>query len=182
MRGIHRSPVNSPHKGQWRGALMFSLICVWINGWVNNREVGDLRRYRASYDVTVMRVLLGLRVIKKLCFAEVFRAYSKTYYAGWVMRFMLLSIHFPFDSCSQPSNGGNRLWTGSNLVPGHLQPPGRHAPRAFVGRCMSRTPPKQYNLKLYITLLCEFMDSFVASKKLFDSLSHSLILLIHNIA
>ena len=32
MRGIHRSPVNSPHKGQWRGALMFSLICAWING------------------------------------------------------------------------------------------------------------------------------------------------------
>ena len=43
MRGIHRSPVNSPHKGQWRGALIFSLICVWTNGWVNNREAGDLR-------------------------------------------------------------------------------------------------------------------------------------------
>ena len=28
VRGIHRSPVNSPHKGQWRGALMFSLICT----------------------------------------------------------------------------------------------------------------------------------------------------------
>ena len=28
VRGIHRSPVNSPHKGQWRGALMFSLICA----------------------------------------------------------------------------------------------------------------------------------------------------------
>ena len=41
VRGIHRSPVNSPHKGQWRGALIFSLICVWINGWVNNREAGD---------------------------------------------------------------------------------------------------------------------------------------------
>ena len=54
VRGIHRSPVNSPHKGQWRGALMFSLICVWINGWVNNREAGDLRRYRAHYDVTLM--------------------------------------------------------------------------------------------------------------------------------
>ena len=38
-----------PHKGQWRGALMFSLI--WINGWVNNREAGDLRRH---YDVNVM--------------------------------------------------------------------------------------------------------------------------------
>ena len=33
----------------------FSLICVWINGWVNNREAGDLRRYRAHYDVTVMQ-------------------------------------------------------------------------------------------------------------------------------
>ena len=54
VRGIHRSPVNSPHKGQWRGALMFSLNCVWIHGWANNREAGDLRRYRAHYDVTVM--------------------------------------------------------------------------------------------------------------------------------
>ena len=54
VRGIHRSPVNSPHKGQWRRALMFSLICVWIQGWINNREAGDLRRYRAHYDVTVM--------------------------------------------------------------------------------------------------------------------------------
>ena len=55
VRGIHRSPVNSPHKGQWRGALMFSLICVWINGWVNNREASDLRRYRAHYDVIVLK-------------------------------------------------------------------------------------------------------------------------------
>ena len=54
VRGIHRSPVNSPHKGQWRGALMFYFICVWINSWVNNREAGDLRPYRAHYDVTVM--------------------------------------------------------------------------------------------------------------------------------
>ena len=54
VRGIHRSPGNSPHKGQWRGALMFSLICTWINGWVNNREAGDLRRHRAHYDVIVM--------------------------------------------------------------------------------------------------------------------------------
>ena len=47
-------PVNSPHKGQWRGALMFSLICVWINGWINNREAGDLRRYGGHYDAIVM--------------------------------------------------------------------------------------------------------------------------------
>ena len=55
VRGIHRSPVNSPHKGQWRGALMFTLICARINGWVNNCEAGDLRRNRAHYDVIVMR-------------------------------------------------------------------------------------------------------------------------------
>ena len=54
VRGIQRSPVNSLHKGQWRGALTFSLMCVWINGWVNNREDGDLRHHRAHYDVTVM--------------------------------------------------------------------------------------------------------------------------------
>ena len=54
VRGIHRSPVNSPHKGQWRGALMLSLVWAWLNGWVYNREAGDLRRYRAHYDVTVM--------------------------------------------------------------------------------------------------------------------------------
>ena len=57
VRWIHRSPVNSPHKGQWRGALMFSLICVWINGWVNNREAGDLKRYRAHCDVTAMHLI-----------------------------------------------------------------------------------------------------------------------------
>ena len=47
-------PVNSPHKGQWRGALMFTLICARINDWVNNREAGDLRRHLDHYDVSVM--------------------------------------------------------------------------------------------------------------------------------
>ena len=33
-----------------------SLICVWINGWANNHEAGDLRRHRGynHYDVNVM--------------------------------------------------------------------------------------------------------------------------------
>ena len=52
--GIHRPPVNSPHKGQWRRAFMYSLICAWINRWENNREAGDLRRYRTHYDVIVI--------------------------------------------------------------------------------------------------------------------------------
>ena len=53
VREIHRSPVNFPHKGQWLGALMFSLIYAWINDWVNNREAGDLRRQHGHYDVIV---------------------------------------------------------------------------------------------------------------------------------
>ena len=54
VRGIHRSPVNSPHKGQLREALMFSLMWAWTNGWANNRDAGGLRRHLAHYDVTVM--------------------------------------------------------------------------------------------------------------------------------
>ena len=54
VRGIHRSPVNYPHKGQWRGNLIFSLICAWTNGWGDNRSTGDLRRHRAQYDVIVV--------------------------------------------------------------------------------------------------------------------------------
>ena len=44
-------------KGQWHGALIFSLISTWINGWVNNCEAGDLRCYGTHYYVTVMMLL-----------------------------------------------------------------------------------------------------------------------------
>ena len=53
---IHRSPVNSPPKGQWHGALMFSLFWAWKNAWVNNLGTGNLRRHRGHYDVTVMNL------------------------------------------------------------------------------------------------------------------------------
>ena len=36
----------SPHKSQWRGALMVPLICAWTNDRVNNRDAGDLGRHR----------------------------------------------------------------------------------------------------------------------------------------
>ena len=75
-------PVNSPHKDQWRGAFMFSLICAWINGWVNNRETGDLRRHHAHYDVTVMVVLCLIMVTQSFSadwcglFTPIFSIYS----------------------------------------------------------------------------------------------------------
>ena len=55
--GVHRWPVDIPHKSQWRGALLFSLICTWTNCWVNTRDASDLRRHWAHYDVTVMNSL-----------------------------------------------------------------------------------------------------------------------------
>ena len=54
VRGIHRSPANSPHKGQWRWALMFSLICAWTNSWADIGDADDLKHHRVHYDVTVM--------------------------------------------------------------------------------------------------------------------------------
>ena len=52
--GIHRSPMDSPHKGQWREALMLSLIFACTNGWTSSRDASDLRRNRAHYGVIVM--------------------------------------------------------------------------------------------------------------------------------
>ena len=53
VRGIHWSPVDSPHKGQWCRALMFSFICAWTKGLANNRDTSDLKRHHVHYDVTV---------------------------------------------------------------------------------------------------------------------------------
>ena len=69
VRGIHRSPLNSPHRGQWRGTLVFSLICAWINVWVNNSEAGDLRRHCAHYDVIVM-ITSTYHVLRKCRFSH----------------------------------------------------------------------------------------------------------------
>ena len=54
VRVTQPSPVDSPHKGQWRGTLMFSVICAWTNDWANNRDTGDLRRHCAHHDVTII--------------------------------------------------------------------------------------------------------------------------------
>ena len=53
---VRNSPVPGEVATQRPATQSFDifLICVWINGWVNDGEAGDLRRYRARYDVTVM--------------------------------------------------------------------------------------------------------------------------------
>ena len=54
VRGIHRSPMDSPHKGQCREALIFALICAWTNGEANNQDSSDLRRHLSHYDIILM--------------------------------------------------------------------------------------------------------------------------------
>ena len=54
VRGIHRSQVNSPRKGQWCAALTFPMICAWIKDWASSREAGDLRRPRAHCGVIII--------------------------------------------------------------------------------------------------------------------------------
>ena len=78
--GNSPAPVNSLHKGQWRGALMFTLICAWINDWVNNREAGDLRRHRDHYDVIVMNPMnINPRSVTWSGRNEIYQQNSTTY-------------------------------------------------------------------------------------------------------
>ena len=79
LRRNHRSTVDSPHKGQWRRALMFSSICAWTNDWASNRDAGDLRRHRAHYDVTVM-VITGPNCITSDYIQEVVSLHSIWYH------------------------------------------------------------------------------------------------------
>ena len=56
VRRIHRSPVNSPYKGQWRGALIFSLICACLNKRLSKQSRGwRFETPSGSYDVNVMQ-------------------------------------------------------------------------------------------------------------------------------
>ena len=82
---------NSPHKGQWRGALMFSLICALLSDWGNNHEAGDLRRHRGHYDVNVMELMVNCSLIPKpvitqLLLTETFGIYFQLYTSGWLLQ------------------------------------------------------------------------------------------------
>ena len=76
VRGIHWSPVNSPHRGQWRRALMCFLISAWINGWVNNREAGDLMRHSAHYDVIFDLKASGINIFGKILVRSIFHQHQ----------------------------------------------------------------------------------------------------------
>ena len=58
------SPVTGEFPSQRPVTRSFDVfICAWINGWVNNREAGDLGRHRAHCDVIVMVDLQALTML-----------------------------------------------------------------------------------------------------------------------
>ena len=77
VREIHWLPVNSPQEGQWRGALMFPLLCALTNVWANNRDAGDLRRQRANYDVTILHKICRVTLIELPPFIVLYLPFMK---------------------------------------------------------------------------------------------------------
>ena len=98
VRGIHWSPVNSPHKDQWRGAC---LICGWTNGWVNNRDAGDLRYHCTHYDVTVMLCCDLALLISPICVKGQSIPDSKVHGANMGPTWVLSDPDGPHEPCYQ---------------------------------------------------------------------------------
>ena len=87
--------------GHWRGALMFHLICAWINGWANNREPGDLRPHRAHYNVIVMVSCLFQWIsetIYFMCRVRRTKSYWSCYTAKSLSILASLSVNMSFES------------------------------------------------------------------------------------
>ena len=54
VMGIHRSPVDSLHKGPVTRTALFSLVFISTKCWINRRAARDLRRHGAHCHVIVM--------------------------------------------------------------------------------------------------------------------------------
>ena len=92
VQGIHRSPVNYPKKGRWHEALMFSLICACINKWVNNREAGDLRRYRAHCDVICRMYTILVSLVSEN--VTLYADQTRTTFMYYIMQTIVMNICF----------------------------------------------------------------------------------------
>ena len=96
VQGIHFSLVNSPHKGQWRGALMFSLIWIWTDGWVNNRDAGDLGCYRTHYDITCYNTVQYILMSPSYLFLYPFllQCHHRRLFMQWLLNNFCCLFHF----------------------------------------------------------------------------------------
>ena len=97
-------------KCQWRGALMFSLTCTWINGWVNNRDAGDLRPasnslWRHCNEESINKSATGILTI---CYITIFSL-------------MLLNITLYFST--ETPRLSTPLYINTALITCHYGPP-----------------------------------------------------------
>ena len=99
VKWIHQSLVDSPHKGQWRTASAFSLICLWTNGWAHNRNAGILRRHGAHYDATVMEKMV--RKVKNSSPVWIMHDVFQKYINKHSLRFPRRQEVFIFAPCCQ---------------------------------------------------------------------------------
>ena len=102
----YRLPVDSPHKGQCRGASMFSLVCAWTNDWAKTRDAGHLRRQRAYYDVTVICncdiCFLSNTLQLWHLLSDLFAIMWYSFWGKWnIFRYYSINYHFRFrQSCA----------------------------------------------------------------------------------
>ena len=73
--------------------VFFDLICVWINGWVNNREAGDLKRYRAHYDVIVMYKWVVMNILHPVYCVAIVCHQIRFMYWGHLCMFYRVKSH-----------------------------------------------------------------------------------------
>ena len=112
---------NPSHKGQWRGILMFSLICAWTNCWANNRCAGDLRRHRSHYDVTTCMKLFDIKTMLAWRhwtsnFAIVQKAARNLHFWSWAVLYVLCFVYhrhkIPISERVIAAHHGSLSWSG----------------------------------------------------------------------
>ena len=155
VRGIQRSPVNSLHKDQWRGALVFYLICAWTNGWANNRDAGNLRRHRAHYDVIVM-TSYAVHGLEKLCTVTKQYPISRTQ-----------DLHKLYTHIYAPVN-----WVHDDVIKWKYIP--RYWPFVRgIHRSLMNSPPKgQWREPLMLSLMCAWIYDWVNNGEAGDLRRH----------
>ena len=137
--------MNSPHEGQGRGALMFSLICAWTNNWANNGYADDLRRHRTHYDVTVMcKSHIDFFSKKRTYVSKVFNELQTTWNKTALVVNWLLHINHNQVQCfisgpQLPSLPQNEKWLKSRTIPNDLWRPEKHWHSLFTNETFHRT-------------------------------------------
>ena len=120
--------VNSPHKGQWRGALMLFFICARIKGWTNTGEAGDLRRHHDHYDVIVMIAYIIKSCTKSPTFVDAFSNIFSWMKILWLIKYycslslfvQLTLIYYWFKKWLSPNMHETITWRNDGSMPWYI--------------------------------------------------------------